>query len=87
MPNERYIKLPMRERWHLVPLDRNGDPAFQTLGVMGALGDKRDEFAVMSVFTPAEIVHLVNKALYGMKYQRETHAARRAKITPPKETK
>lgn len=84
MPNERYIKLPMRERWDKIPLDRNGDPAFEVLTYALSGTARSEKPSVYDVFSEEEIVHLVNKALYGMKYQRETHAARRAKITKEK---
>jgi hypothetical protein len=74
MPNERYVKISMRDRWDKIPYDNNGDPAFENLFPRS---DVKDDVAVASVFTYEEIVHLVNKALYTMKYQRETHANRR----------
>lgn len=72
MPNERYVKISMRDRWDKVPYDKNGDPAFEELFV-----SFNEKTAVSEVFTNEEIVHLVNRALYVMKYQRETHERRR----------
>lgn len=82
MPNERYVKISMRDRWGKVPLDESGDPAFALLG-----REPKEETdapfifvpTIRDVFTDEEIVHLVNRALYVMKYQKETHANRRRK--------
>jgi hypothetical protein len=82
VPNERYVKITMRDRWDQVPYDDNGDPAFIELGDYPQKSVGADLFPtvrkkIRDVFSDEEIVHLVNRALYVMKYQRETHANRR----------
>lgn len=72
MPNERYVKISMKDRWALVPYDAQGDPAFEELFV-----SFNEKPSVTQIFTNEEITHLVNRALYVMKYQRETHERRR----------
>lgn len=75
MPNERYVKISMRDRWEKIPYDSNGDPAFTALSPEGYI--MSDVPYITELFNHEEIVNLVNKALYVMKYQRETHANRR----------
>jgi hypothetical protein len=79
MPNERYVKISMRDRWEQVPLDTNGDPAFEVLTYALSGIPRGVKPSIVDVFSETEIVNLVNRALYGMKYQRETHANRRRK--------
>jgi hypothetical protein len=62
----------MKDRWSKVPLDKDGDPAFEELFV-----SYNEKPSVTQLFTNEEIVHLVNRALYVMNYQRETHARKR----------
>lgn len=88
MPNERYVKISMRDRWERVPYDESGDPAFAWLNC-------NDEgfpdtslpptVSIEDIFSTQEIVHLVNRALYAMKYQKETHANRRLTKSKTKE--
>ena len=53
--------LDMKTKWHLVPLNEDGNPDFKDLG------------EITHVFTADDIVTLVNRQLYHQKYQRETH--------------
>jgi hypothetical protein len=65
------ILLPMRGRWERVPRNAGGDPAFTTLG------------EILQVFSPEEVVILVNRELYRELYAREGHARRRARAQAP----
>lgn len=62
--NRKNVTLDMRTRWERVPLDRQGDPHFRSLEVARAL------------FSDNELVILVNRALYQMKYLKEAFEAR-----------
>lgn len=79
MPNERYVKISMKDRWDDIPYDANGDPAFEVLTYALSGVPRGVKPSVIDVFSETEIVRLVNKALYVLKYQRETHANRRRK--------
>lgn len=52
-----------------IPRKPNGDPGFRTL-----------EGDVLNVFTPNEVVELVNRALYQMEYQRSAHKERGQRV-------
>lgn len=69
--NAANVKLSMRDKWNKLPYDADGDPCFKNL--------TDGEDCIQGVFTDDEIVILVNRALYAMKYNRETHANRRKK--------
>lgn len=67
------IKLKGRE----LPRDVKGDVKFQFLRI--ADEDRtvnNNPIAIMDVFTPDEVVELVNRALYQLEYQRESHRKR-----------
>ena len=79
------IKLKGRE----LPRNAKGDVEFKTLGVhvapdmivedekTGAANEVQvTEDSVLNVFTPVEVVELVNRALYQLEYQRESHRKR-----------
>lgn len=88
-----------------IPLNSAGDPAFTELGCeqfnwvkteSGPVWDPEGwetvplgVGAVLSQFSPEEVVYLVNKALYALAYQREHHkkraAAEREALAPIKE--
>jgi hypothetical protein len=53
--------LSMKNRWHLLERTEGGDPFVATLK------------AARTLFSEDEIVVLINRALYAMNYQRETH--------------
>lgn len=79
MPNERYVKVSMKDRWEIIPYDNKGDPKFLLLEPSDYTGEYEAILTIRQVFTDEEIVNLVNRALYVMKYQKETHANRRRK--------
>ncbi len=60
-----------------IPLNAAGDPAFKVLSTQDDLtSNKQNPDAVLAVFTPEQVVYLVNKQLYALAYQRETHKQR-----------
>jgi hypothetical protein len=62
------IKLKGRE----IPRNANGDAHFEV-----NIDSQYDPLAnVMKVFSPEEVVELVNRALYQLEYQRESHRKR-----------
>ncbi len=67
------IKLKGRE----MPRGPAGDVKFTTLGVdSGSIPVGPHEPCVLEVFSPPEVVELVNRALYQLEYQRESHRKR-----------
>src|ERR1700675_1534910 len=78
------IKLKGRE----LPRNVNGDVTFEGLGVGSGVHTTLPT-DVLTHFTPQEVVELVNRALYQLEYQRESHkkrgAAERAKVKLLKE--
>lgn len=72
------IKLKGRE----MPRDTKGDVRFILLngdpkpGCACATDILVDTQSVLAVFTPEEVVELVNRALYQLEYQRESHRKR-----------
>jgi len=61
-----------------IPKNAQGDPAFASLGIQGYEDGQYAEDEILSVFTPQQIVHLVNQQLYSLLYQRESHRKRAA---------
>lgn len=63
-----------------IPRNDKGDPHFTTLGVTQEEWDfTYKEYAVngvLTVFTVGEVVELVNRALYQLEYQHESHRVR-----------
>lgn len=68
-----------------IPRSKEGDPAFTWLGFEGTtIGVELEKnetlvcqpIGVLSVFTPEQVVYLVNKQLYALEYQREHHRKR-----------
>src|SRR5262245_57167919 len=57
-----------------IPRNKAGDPAFAGLG--DRFGTPPGVLSVLEVFTPEEIVELVNRALYQLEYQKESHRTR-----------
>lgn len=58
-----------------IPRNEGGDPAFEGLGVMAGKYTTMPT-DVLSVFTPQEVVELVNRALYQLEYQHHAHKVR-----------
>lgn len=68
------MKLELSTKWAQIPRDTDGDPGFTVLDNNMLPEDKRAYPGVAQVFTPAEIVELVNRALYQLEYQAGAHA-------------
>jgi hypothetical protein len=70
------MKVQMKDRQ--IPRRGDGYPAFERL-IDRYLGDhdqpdrQIDDKALLAIFTPAEIVELVNRALYQLEYQKTAH--------------
>jgi hypothetical protein len=74
--DERGNVINFREK--VIPINSKGDPAFSELGCEvfydeggGQLGN-----SILSQFTPAEVVQMVNRYLYQSGYQRTVHRQR-----------
>lgn len=65
------IKLKGRE----MPRSEGGDVKFEMLGLAGSSNDPTKP-RVLDVFTPDEVVELVNRALYQLEYQAAAHRKR-----------
>lgn len=63
------MKVQMKER--KIPKRADGYPNFTRLGCLVENGGKVDD--LFNVFTEAEIVELVNRALYQLDYQKTAH--------------
>lgn len=61
-----------------IPKDKNGDPAFEVLGCEKGEYDLSSPTSVLAQFTAEQVVYLVNKQLYALEYQKETHKKRAA---------
>lgn len=61
-----------------IPKNKDGNPVFETLGCEKNQYDLSSPTSVLAVFTSDQVVYLVNKALYQLEYQRETHRKRAA---------
>lgn len=76
------MKIELKGR--VMPRDEKGDVRFKTLGTTLGTRDQQPETAVSSVFSDEEVVELVNRAIYQLEYQRESHRKRgeveRAKV-------
>jgi len=61
-----------------IPRSEDGDPAFTELGQTAGLYSFPEDGtkAVLQVFTPEQVVALVNRALYQMEYSRKIHRER-----------
>jgi ribosome maturation protein Sdo1 len=59
----------------VIPRGGGGDPGFVKLA---RDGEPLNEASVLEVFTPAEVVELVNRALYQLEYQAGAHRKRAA---------
>ena len=71
------MEIKLKEK--LIPRNGKGDVAFKLLSYTTIVGDVVDptrQPSVLNVFTPDEIVELVNRALYQIEYQRESHKKR-----------
>jgi hypothetical protein len=68
------VKLKGRE----IPRNSAGDAKFEYLDNAHLTGGEHpaDATHVLGVFTPEEVVELVNRALYQIEYQREAHRKR-----------
>lgn len=61
----------------VIPRNEKGDPTFRSLTWGRLTQPANDERpSVLEVFTEPEVVELVNRALYQMEYQRESHRKR-----------
>lgn len=83
-PKEKVVidYLSIHER---IPRTASQDPNFQELGIEEAFSreadgnwveterDKMKEGSILSVFTPQEVVAMVNRYLYQIEYQRDWH--------------
>lgn len=72
-----------------IPLDKDGDPDFHLLDYTQRKQYGDDPLpCVLDVFTPEQVVYLVNKQLYGLLYQKDHHrkraAAEREALAPVK---
>lgn len=65
-----------------IPRNEAGDPAFVELGVWKDSVDKgiQAKDCVLQVFTPQEVVALVNRALYQLEYQHTAHKERGKRV-------
>lgn len=66
-----------------IPRNKVGDPQFTSLSVDDEDLVSRENFAgkmdaLLEVFTPEEIVELVNRSLYQLEYQARSHQKRNA---------
>jgi len=69
------IKLKGRD----IPRDENGDACFTWLEESDLAGNYDSNTVVLNVFNKDEVVELVNRAIYQLEYQRESHKKRGAK--------
>jgi len=74
-----------------IPRTKDGDPAFEVLDDSHlTLAERQGKITVLEVFTPQQVVALVNRALYQMEYSRKIHRersqAQRDAEKPVKET-
>jgi hypothetical protein len=70
----RRVVIDLKKVEGLIPRNSQGDPAFSYLG--NESNSPRDNNSVLTVFTPEQIVALVNRALYQMEYSRKIHRER-----------
>lgn len=85
----------LKDKTALIPRNEKGDPAFKWLNTdhrvaVEEIGMKQKELVesgnattgseVLSIFTAAEIVELVNRALYQIEYQKTSHRKRGQKL-------
>jgi len=70
----RRVVIDLKKVEGLIPRNSQGDPAFSNLGVES--NSPRDNNSVLTVFSPDQIVALVNRALYQMEYSRKIHRER-----------
>lgn len=63
----RKVNLRLKDKRQLIPRDENDNPAFDSLEEVG------------KVFEPFEILALVNKSLYQLEYQADSHKKYHAK--------
>jgi len=59
-----------------IPRNAQGDPAFTRLQQDDTWDPQDGPIPVMNVFTPQEVVELVNRALYQLEYQHNAHKVR-----------
>jgi hypothetical protein len=83
----RKVEVPLKELEGRIPRSKDGDPAFQFLRIdpldrkgLEEGGTNMNTTAVLDVFTPEQVVALVNRALYQMEYSRESHRVRSQKL-------
>lgn len=68
------VKLSLRGRE--IPRNKAGDPSFQFLSLKPE-EDPTRPLGLLDVFTPEEVVELVNRSLYQLEYQAKAHEKRR----------
>jgi hypothetical protein len=71
MANARVV-VDLKRVENTIPRNKQGDPAFVALNV----GEASRFTNTIAVFTPDEVVALVNRAIYQMEYSREAHRVR-----------
>ena len=86
----RRVTVDLKKVEELIPRNSQGDPAFSNLGNSipqpnqvelpnpGAVAAANP--TVLTVFTPDQVVALVNRALYQMEYSRTSHRERSQKL-------
>jgi hypothetical protein len=74
----RRVVIDLKKVEGLIPRNSQGDPAFSNLG--NESNSLRDNNSVLDVFSPDQIVALVNRALYQMEYSRTSHRERSQKL-------
>lgn len=65
-----------------IPRNEKGDPAFERLQWDPGMEPRRDTAPqdVLEVFTRAEVVELVNRAIYQLEYQHTAHKVRGQRV-------
>ena len=80
----RRVVIDLKKVEERIPRNAAGDPAFDALaGRVEELDwpdSPNDKKTVLEVFTPDQIVALVNRALYQMEYSRTSHRERSQKL-------
>lgn len=70
----------IRLQGRVIPRDEDGDPAFTCLEYVEEVSLPEDQ-AVLTTFTPAEVVEIVNRWVYSQTYQKDYHRkAQRKKL-------
>ena len=76
------MKLDLRVKANALPRNKAGDVQFTTLDdTSDPTHPGAPQPGVLAVFTPAEVVELVNRALYQLEYQARAHAKRQRRQT------